>query len=140
MSYDISIVDSRGNVLQAEEPHHINGGTYSVNGTKDLHFNITYNYCPFFREHLDATLGIRWLYGQQVITTIPKLLQTICKFKELEKTWVYQPASPVIVGEELVGPPEEDSYWAPTPANARVALQNLVALGAFAPEGFWEGD
>lgn len=44
MSYDIELVDPvTKEVLQLDGPHHMRGGTYCVDGTKDAHLNITYN-------------------------------------------------------------------------------------------------
>ena len=45
MSYDIDLLDPvTKEIIQFENPHHIRGGTYAINGTTKASFNITYNY------------------------------------------------------------------------------------------------
>ena len=157
MSYDIYIVDDQGEVIEVEEPHNLRGGTYCsgkyvdgafVEGTTQLHLNITYNYSMFYYDHFDKDLGIRWLYGRQVQDTIPKLLEAITVLEEQEKVFEYKTPEriPALVDDDgrVVIPerdaPVETDYWAATPRNAKLALQSLVALGSLAPLGYWKGD
>ncbi len=45
MSYDVRLIDhTTHKVLEAENPHFMQGGTFCPGGTKELWLNITYNY------------------------------------------------------------------------------------------------
>ena len=144
MSYDISIKDEDGQVLEAEAPHHIRGGTYAVGGTTVLHLNITYNYV----EHFCAVLGdegIRSIYGKKVADTIPTLTAAIQALEGMPEPEL-EPHC-VNAGEALFGkeepryePWDPSDYWAPTVANAKRALQDLVSLGLQGLSGYWDGD
>lgn len=51
MSYDIHLNDPvTKQTIELENPHFMRGGTYAIDGTKELSLNITYNYaCVFCR-------------------------------------------------------------------------------------------
>jgi len=113
MSYDVEFIDEETEeVVQADKPHYIHGGTYAVGGTLALHLNITYNYGEHFRAVLGPK-GIRSLYGM--------------------------PAAEVITALDLAaevlddGEGEDPDYWKPTAGNARKALLDLAALARMAP-------
>lgn len=120
MSYDIYIVDPKTKkVLTFDKPMQgFEGGTYAVEGTREAHLNITYNYSKFYYEHLDNEKGIRWLYGKKVRQTLGALLEAF---------------------EKMKGEPDDD-YWAPTEGNAKYALMQLILLGGYFPDGEWDGD
>lgn len=118
MSYDIYLRDKDGNALEAKEAHNLAGGTYCLGGTNDLWLNVTYNYAPHFYRLINSEKGIRWLYGQRAADTIPKLEEAISALAD----------------------DRDNDYWKATEGNAKIALQNLVALARMAPEGIWDGD
>jgi hypothetical protein len=118
MSYDIDIIDPKtGSVATVTEPHFIRGGTYAVNGTTELSLNITYNYYQHFHRVLGEG-GIRSIYGKRVAETLPTLAAAVNQLKD----------------------DVSDNYWDPTEGNARLALLDLICLGAQFPEGIWRGD
>lgn len=118
MSYDIYIVGGDGKPLQLDVPHQLRGGTHALGGTREAWLNVTYNYAPHFYRVIDAERGIRWLYGQPVMATLPRLADAI----------------------NALGQDEDPDYWRPTEGNARRALVNLVILALLAPMGVWDGD
>jgi hypothetical protein len=119
MSYDISLVDSvTGEVLEADEPHQMYGGTYALGGTKRLELNVTYNYGQIFGEKLSEEKGIRFLYGKTGAESIPVLKKTIATLKDDVSV----------------------DYWEATEGNAKVALTQLLSLAQLRPDGVWEGD
>ena len=118
MSYDIYLRDADGNGVQLPEPHQLNGGTYAMGGTREAWLNVTYNYSTYFHEHIDAEIGIRWLYGKKAADTIPTLEKAI----------------------SALGTETADDYWARTPGNAGAALANLLELARLCPDAIWAGD
>ena len=74
MSYDIYLRDGDETV---QVPVHSEGGTYVLGGTTEGHLNLTYNYSPHYREHIDPEKGIRWLYGKRAGDTIERLESAI---------------------------------------------------------------
>ena len=119
MSYDIWLNDPvTGEQLHSESKHDLHGGTYALGGTTQLWINITYNYAPYFYEHIDEEEGIRSLYGKVAATTIPILQEVIGK-----------------LGDDV-----DDNYWEPTEGNAKRALTQLLALAYLRPDGVWDGD
>lgn len=118
MSYDVYLVDAEtGEVLEAEAPHFLRGGTYALGGTTELRLNITYNYSPhYYRVFGDK--GIRAIYGLTAAESVPMIAHAISQ-----------------LAGDVVG-----DYWQPTEGNARAALINLLALTNYAPHGVWRGD
>lgn len=72
MSYNICLRDPWTGKI-ASVPRHFEGGTIVVGGNENSDINITYNYSPIFKEHLDPKQGIRWLYNQRAADVIFKL-------------------------------------------------------------------
>jgi hypothetical protein len=119
VSYDLELVDPvSGETLELDTPHQMHGGTYAVGGTKELRFNITYNYGIYYYEHMDTERGLRALYGMTGAESIPLLKATIDK----------------------LGTDVNPDYWAKTEGNARKALCSLLALAQLRPDGVWAGD
>jgi hypothetical protein len=118
MSYDIYLCDPiTKETLELDEPHFMQGGTYCMNGTTELHINITYNYAKFYKRILGAE-GIRLIYGQLAADTIPLLEQCVSQ-----------------LADDIT-----DNYWDPTEGNAKAALYQLLALAKMRPDGVWKGD
>lgn len=106
MSYDISLKDRvTGEVLTADAPHFMAGGTYQIGGTTELWLNITYNYAEYYYDvtegdqrfanesvsayYADGTTGpieirygIRGIYGKTGAESIPMLQDMIDRIKE----------------------------------------------------------
>ena len=93
------------------------GGTYCVGGTREAHFNITYNYGKYFYDKFGYE-GIRFLYGKTGAETIPILEKAI----------------------RTLGEDTDSDYWKSTEGNARQALCALLALARMRPDGVWDGD
>lgn len=76
MSYDIHLNDPvTKQTIELENPHFMRGGTYAIDGTKELSLNITYNYaCVFCRPEVLGEKGIRGIYGKTGAESIP-----VCK-------------------------------------------------------------
>jgi len=115
MSYDVSIVDSKGDTIHFPEPHQVAGGTYAVGGTSEAYFNITYNYAPAFYRVLGDN-GLRSLDGQLVATTLGRIEAAMKELKD----------------------DVSNNYWDATEGNAKRALAGLLVLGYKAPEGKWK--
>lgn len=48
MGYDIHLNDPvTKQIIELENPHFMRGGTYAIDGTKELSLNITYNYAVY---------------------------------------------------------------------------------------------
>jgi hypothetical protein len=118
MSYDIRLVDAKGECLLAPEKHDITGGTYAMYSTAELWLNVTYNYAPHFYRLLGEK-GIRSIYGMTASDSLPILR----------------------AAAEQLGDDVDEDYWQPTEGNAKAALRNLIALAEMAPDGaVWDGD
>lgn len=115
MSYDISIVDEKGKLMQSPIKHDIQGGTYCVGGTTDLWLSITSNYAKFFCRAFQDERGIKTLHGRSVLYTIPRIKAAIM----------------------LLGDDTTDNYWDATEGNAKKALVNLLQLAALGCDGYW---
>jgi hypothetical protein len=118
VSYDIELTDPvTGKVLEAEEAHHMRGGTYQLGGTRELHLNVTYNYGGHFRKTLGEE-GIRRIYGLTGAESIPVL-----------------EAAAGCLADDV-----SEDYWQSTEGNAKRALIQLAALAKMRPDGLWKGD
>lgn len=118
MSYDIYLKDPvTREPLEVDAPHYVTGGTYALNGTKELWLNVTYNYADIFRRVLGEQ-GIRTIYGMSAAQSIPVLTEAINK-----------------LSDEV-----DPDYWAPTEGNAKKALYGLLSFAQMRPDGIWDGD
>lgn len=118
MSYDLYIRDDdTGEVLEADKPHGVAGGTYAMGGTTKAWINVTYNYAPRFYRVLGEQ-GIRAVYGMNARESIAVLKAA---------------------ADKLSGSSDAD-YWESTEGNAKAALLNMVRLAEMFPDGVWEGD
>jgi len=116
MGYDISLIDENENPVKVAL--HESGGTYPIGGTTSASINITYNYAVFFREALDETEGIRWLYGRSGEESVPRLHAAV---REL-------------------GTNISDDYWEATPGNAGHVLEILLRWARRYPTAVFKGD
>ncbi len=154
MGYTININDPEtGSIIEIEEPHHIAGSTYTLGGDTRLYLDITWNYSPFYyrKETLGESTAVRkdtgkgymetvepekgGIYGLQYCS-IPearmKVMHAINNLRDEPLDKDGKPYKPVECydGDKL----QAESYWAPTEANARRALMNLLQLLLLAPE------
>lgn len=123
MSYDIYLRDPVSKeVIELQEPHYIQGGTYQLGGSKELWLNITYNYSKFYLLHNEE--GIRIIYGKTGQESV-KILEEMAKK-------IY----------DVYGPDLETSkdYWEPLPGNAVRPLFQLITFATMRPDGIWDGD
>lgn len=119
MSYDLHLADPvTGEVLCAQAPHQMAGGTYVLGGTDRLELNVTYNYGAHIRDALGDERGIRALYGLTGAESLPLLDRGIAALDD----------------------DAAEDYWAATEGNAKRALCQLRALAQLRPDGVWAGD
>jgi hypothetical protein len=119
MSYDIELTDPvTGEVLEADEAHHMRGGTYAVGGTTRLELNITYNYAPYFVYAFASADGIRSIYAKTGAESIPIM-----------------EAAAALLGDDA-----DVDYWRATEGNAKRAILQLLAMARMRPDGVWRGD
>lgn len=130
MSYDVRLIDpTTYKVLEAENPHFMQGGTFCPGGTKELWLNITYNYAAVLckvlqRDVIDQSNGrrttlvgldaINGLYAAETISMLRKAINS------------------------LSDEGANESYWHPTEGNVKKALIQLKALADMRPDGVWE--
>lgn len=130
MSYDVRLIDhTTHKVLEAENPHFMQGGTFCPGGTKELWLNITYNYAAMLckvlqRDVIDQNNGrrttlvgldaINGLYAAETISMLRKAINS------------------------LSDEGANESYWHPTEGNVKKALIQLKALADMRPDGVWE--
>lgn len=130
MSYDVRLIDhTTHKVLEAENPHFMQGGTFCPGGTKELWLNITYNYAAMLckvlqRDVIDQDTGkrttlvgldaINGLYAAETISMLRKAINS------------------------LSDEGANESYWHPTEGNVKKALIQLKALADMRPDGVWE--
>lgn len=117
MSYNICLRLPRTGVL-ATVPRQFEGGTIDIDGKEDADINITYNYSPFFKEHLDLEQGIRCLYNKWAGDVISKLESAI----------------------KQLGTSTDTDYWKATPGNAGHALNILLYWAKMHPDCVFDGD
>ena len=130
MSYDVRLIDhTTHKVLEADNPHFMQGGTFCPGGTKELWLNITYNYAAVLckvlqRDVIDQSNGqrttlvgldaINGLYAAETISMLRKAINS------------------------LSDEGANESYWHPTEGNVKKALIQLKALADMRPDGVWE--
>lgn len=115
MGWDVSIVDSSGERMQASTPHGIRGGTYDASGReRTLWYSLTYNYAPILTETFGHSFAE--LDGKAVLATVPILARAYAKLED----------------------DDEQDYWKATPGNVRRALFNMCVMAFHAQyEGSW---
>lgn len=130
MSYDVRLIDhTTHKVLEAENPHFMQGGTFCPGGTKELWLNITYNYAAVLckvlqRDIIDQDTGKRTtLVGLDAINGI-YAAETISMLRKAINSLSDEGAN--------------ESYWHPTEGNVKKALIQLKALADMRPDGVWE--
>ena len=109
MSYDVSLHDGEGAICQMAELVPA-GGTYSLDGSKDCEFNITYNYSEVFGGL------VRELHGRKASDTLDLLRDFVASHPNAK--------------------PYRD-YWAPTIGNAVAAIKVLVSFAEAHPDATW---
>lgn len=109
MSYDISLCDPvTHETLEVDDTHFVAGGTRSIGGTKELWFNITYNYGKYFRrDDVFGSNGIRSIYGKTGAESIPMLEKAISA-----------------LGDDV----DDSDYWNATEGNAKRALYGFAGV------------
>jgi len=116
MSYDVSLHNPDGSMVQLDHRHQLRGGTYAVGGTTDATLNVTYNYSPILWQ-VWPKQGLEALEGLTALESIPVLTKGM-----LSIPWQ---------------PPDED-YWKSTNGNVRAMLGDLLVLACQAPpESRW---
>lgn len=130
MSYDVRLIDhTTHKVLEADNPHFMQGGTFCPGGTKELWLNITYNYAAVLckvlqRDVIDQDTGKRTtLVGLDAINGI-YAAETISMLRKAINSLSDKGAN--------------ESYWHPTEGNVKKALIQLKALADMRPDGVWE--
>lgn len=120
MSYDISLKDPvTKETIEVKDAHFMRGGTYALDGTKELWLNVTYNYGKIFRRpEVLGEEGIRTIYGMTGAESIPVLQNAIAN----------------------LGDDTDPDYWEPTDGNAKRPLCQLLAMAQMRPDGIWDGD
>ena len=133
MSWDVDLCDPVTNeVLELDSPHFMRGGTYAVDGTREMSLNITYNYTRFYNDAFKG--GFRALDGVSAVKSIPILKAAIEKIKS--------PLTPDLNQEEweLYESQQATGYWMPTKENCLRPLYQLLSLAQMRPDGVWRVD
>lgn len=111
MSYDVSLCDPvTGKTLESPERFE-EGGTYPLGGTTECSLNITYNYSEVFGPLVSD------LHSKTAAETVGGLRGFVAAWPDTR--------------------PYERDYWAPTPGNARVAVERLITFADTHPNGVW---
>lgn len=120
MSYDIKLCDPvTHEVIELDAPHFMQGGTYALDGTRELWLNVTYNYGKFYRRpDVLGEKGIRSIYGMSGAESIPVLDKATA----------------------ALGDDTDPDYWKATEGNAKRPLIQLRAMAQMRPDGIWSGD
>jgi hypothetical protein len=113
MSWWVSLNDESGNPVQVSSFEE--GGTYALGGSTKADLNITYNYSPFYYEHIDKDAGLRWLDGKVAKDTVAVLQ----------------------IAVDALGSIRDEDYWKKTPGNAGYALSILLVWAMLYPDGVW---
>jgi len=120
MGYDIYMKGRNGHTLRVKP--FSEGGTRRIQpdggGETEAWVSVTYNYAPYYYEHIDAEKGIRWIYGKTGKECEGRLFEA---FKKL-------------------GNRRDHDYWKATPGNAGCILALLLDWCKQKPNGVFEGD
>ena len=130
MSWDVNLCDPVTNeVLELDSPHFMRGGTYAVDGTKEMSLNITFNYTRFYNDAFKG--GFRALDGVSAVESIPILKAAIEKIKD--------PLTPDLSQEEREDYESQQAtgYWMPTKENCLRPLYQHHSLAQMRPDGVW---
>lgn len=126
MSYDINLLDPiTKEIIEINDAHFLQGGTYQMGGSKELTLNITYNYSKILHRVIqpkntpsDYKTGIRSLYGITALEAIPILEAAISNLKD----------------------DVDEDYWKATEGNTKRALNNLLTMCKMRPDAIIDGD
>lgn len=117
MSWDLSLTDPvSGDILVADSPHFMAGGTFAAGGTTELWLNVTYNYSAIFRR--PDVLGdgcMDQFNGMTGLDSIPIFDKAI----------------------NALGDDTDPDYWEPTEGNAKRSLISLRTMAKMRPDGVW---
>ena len=111
MSYDVALLDPVTKDVLMSPEHVQGGGTYPMGGRYECQFNITYNYADVFGSL------VRELDEQTAEDTLPRLEAFVASWPNVH--------------------PYIRDYWAPTPGNAKAAVEQLIVFAKAHPQGVW---
>lgn len=113
MSYGVALkVD--GKFVQVER--HVEGGVFAAGGTHQADLYVTFNYSPFFREHIDSEQRLYWLHGKTGAACIARLESAVA----------------------ALGTERDPDYWKATAGNAGYALSILLKWAKEHPEAVFD--
>lgn len=130
MSWDVDLCDPVTNeVLELDNPHFMRGGTYAVDGTREMSLNITFNYTRFYNDAFKG--GFRSLNGMTGAESIPILKAAIER--------IHDPKIPDLNEDERYEYESKNAtgYWMPTKVNCLKPLYQLLSLAQMRPDGVW---
>ena len=92
MGYSLWLKDKRGNICQGKENRYNLGNMLAIGGTKEMSFNITYNYSHYYYEVEGfEDNGIREIYGltgKESLPLLEKLKSSIEKKYRRNGKWI----------------------------------------------------
>ena len=116
MVYSIKLVGEDGEIVSVSR--HQEGSNFVMDGKADAVIDITCNYSMHFREEIDHSIGIRWLYGKHAHECVDVLEAAV----------------------EKLGTKRDVDYWRPTPGNAGDVLYVLLKWARQYPYAIFMGD
>ena len=117
MSWWVHLVNKKDKT-EVKIPLHQEGGTYMLGGNTRAELNITYNYSPFYYQHLDEKEGLRWLNDKKAKDCLKKLEYAV----------------------QALGIERSNDYWKPTAGNAGYALSIIAAWAVENPNAIFTVD
>lgn len=110
MSYDIYFRDAVSEeIIILQYKHQMFGATYCLGGTKELRFNITFNYAGIYDQY---GFHVAQLSGLSAVAAMPIIEGVISKFDD----------------------DVTDNYWEATEGNAKKALVSLLTMCQLRPD------
>lgn len=110
MSYDIYLRDAVSQeIIALPYKHQLNGATYCLGGTKELIFNITFNYAGIYDQY---GFHVAQLNGLTAVAAMPILEGVISRLDD----------------------DVTDNYWEATEGNAKQALVSLLTMCQLRPD------
>lgn len=110
MSYDIYFRDAVSEeIITLPYKHQLNGATYCLGGTKELIFNITFNYAGIYDQY---GFHVPQLNGMSAVAAMPILEGVIAR-----------------LGDDVT-----EDYWQATEGNAKQALVKLLTMCQLRPD------